>query len=127
MSMPIQSRFNFCAASSAVPQPPERIEHHVAFVGRGGDDAFKPGREVLGGVAEALLGLLLKLDQCPTKCLPMRRRLNSSANCLQSKSALLLWPVINPASSSASNFCWVVPVLKPIIYVVNRLEAPSAG
>jgi hypothetical protein len=35
----------------------ERIEHHVAGVGRGGHDPFEQGAGLLGGVAEAFLGL----------------------------------------------------------------------
>jgi hypothetical protein len=34
----------------------ERVEHHVAGVGRGGEDAFEQGDGFLGGVAEAFLG-----------------------------------------------------------------------
>ena len=33
----------------------ERIEHHVAGVGRGGDDPFEEGTRFLGGVAEDFL------------------------------------------------------------------------
>ena len=37
----------------------ERVEDYVAFVGTGFDDAFEEGFGLLGGIAEALLGLRL--------------------------------------------------------------------
>ena len=47
----------------------ERVEHHVAGVGGGGDDALEQGEGLLGGVAEAFLGLGIDRRQCPPKCL----------------------------------------------------------
>ena len=35
----------------------ERVEHHVAGIGGGGEDAFEQGHGFLRGVAEAFLGL----------------------------------------------------------------------
>ena len=35
----------------------EGIEHHMAFIGGGGDNAFEQRKGFLGGVAEAFLGL----------------------------------------------------------------------
>ena len=57
MSMPIQRRPSFCAACDGGAAAAERVEHHVAGVAAGGDDALEQGEGLLGGVAEAFVGL----------------------------------------------------------------------
>src|SRR5665647_3713462 len=57
ISMPIQRRPSFRAATAAVPQPQKGSRYDVAFVGRGADDALEQRLGLLRGVAEALSGL----------------------------------------------------------------------
>ena len=53
MSMPIHARPSFCAARDGRPAAAERVEHHVAGIAAGADDALQKSQGLLGGVAEA--------------------------------------------------------------------------
>jgi hypothetical protein len=50
-SMPIQRRFQFLRGMDGGAAAAKGIENKIAFVGRGGDDAFEEDKGFLGRVA----------------------------------------------------------------------------